>query len=146
MKTLVQNRRARFDYRIENELVAGIELTGSETKSLKGSQGSLAGSHVAIRGGEAFLVHLHISPYAKGGPAALSADPERDRKLLLNRREIEAMDGKQKGSVIVPLEIVQTPHGYVKVRIGIGFGKKQYDKRETIKKRDIQKQIRQEQS
>lgn len=144
MKTLVQNRRARFDYRIDDELVAGIELTGSETKSLKNSQGSLNGAHVAIRNGEAFLVHLHISPYAKGGPAAKSADPERIRKLLLNRNEIEAMNGKQKGSIIVPLEIVQTPRGFVKVRIGIGFGKKQYDKRETLKRRDVEKQIRQE--
>jgi SsrA-binding protein len=143
MKILVQNRRARFDYSIEDELVAGIELSGAEVKSLKNSQGSLAGAHISIRGGEAFLVHLHVSPYAKaGGANTASSDPERDRKLLLNRRELNSLIGKEKGAVIIPIEVLQTGRGLVKVKIGIGHGKKKYDKRETIKKRDIDKQIR----
>jgi SsrA-binding protein len=143
MKILVQNRRARFDYSIEDELIAGIELSGAEVKSLKSSQGSLAGAHISIRGGEAFLVHLHVSPYAKaGGANATKTDPERDRKLLLNRSELDSLIGKEKGSVIIPIEVLQTGRGLVKVKIGVGHGKKKYDKRETIKKRDIDKQIR----
>ena len=143
MKTLVQNRRARFDYLIEDEVIAGIQLSGAEVKSLKNSQGSLAGAHISIRGGEAFLVHLHISPYAKaGGASAAANDPERDRKLLLNRSELDSLIGKEKGSVIIPIEVLQTGRGLIKIKIGIGHGKKKYDKREAIKKRDIDKQIR----
>lgn len=143
MKTLVKNRRAFFDFAIESELFAGIQLTGAEVKSLKNSQGSLAGAHVSLRNGEAFLVHLHISPYGKaGGPNADKSDPERDRKLLLNRKEIDALIGKEKGSVVIPIEIVQTGRGLIKAKIGVGYGKKKYDKRAAIKKRDIDKQIR----
>ena len=144
MKTLVQNRKAFFDYNLKEEMFAGIQLDGAEVKSIKSSQASLNGAYVSIRGGEAFLAHMHVSPYAKSGKSDDEASAERERKLLLNRKEINALIGKEKGSVIIPVAILETPRGLIKVKIGLGYGKKKYDKRETIKKRDIDKQIRRE--
>lgn len=141
MKVLVNNRKAFFDYAFSDELNAGLVLNGAEAKSLKQGQASLKGSYISIRGGEAYLVKAHISPY-KYSPESAKSNPERDRKLLLKKKELSGLLGKEKGTVIVPLEILQTPRGLVKIKIGIGRSKKKFDKRETIKKRDIERRIR----
>ena len=140
MKVLISNRKAYFDYTFTDEIVAGISLTGAEVKSLKNASASLKGSYVSIQDEEAFLVHTHITPYAYAGNK--SYDPERKRKLLLTKKEINSLIGKEKGVVIIPLEIVETGKGLIKLKIGIGYGKKKYDKRESIKKRDVERRIR----
>jgi SsrA-binding protein len=143
MKTLVNNRKAYFDFAISDELFAGLVLTGGEVKSLKAGQASLKGAYVSIRNSEAYLIKAHITPYKYAGTAAgtKGIDPDRDRKLLLNRREIDALIGKEKGSVLMPLEIVEAGKGRVKLKIGVGKGKKKYDKRESIKKRETSRRI-----
>ncbi len=141
MKVLVDNRKAYFNYSISDELTAGLVLSGAEVKSLKNGQASLKGAYVSMRGEEAFLTHAHISPYAKAGDSK-GFNPERDRKLLLNKREIQSMIGKEKGVVIMPLQILEGGRGLIKLKIGIGRGKKKYDKRETIKKREAERRIR----
>ena len=141
MKNLVKNRKAYFDFAIEQEIFAGLVLSGSEVKSLKNGQGSLNGAYVTIRNEEPFLVHAHISPYKYDG-ANKGYNPERERKLLMNKSEIRSLVGKEKGTIIVALEIVEAGHGRVKLKIGVGHGKKKYDKRESIKKREVDRRIR----
>lgn len=140
-KILVSNKRARFDYSFGDELTAGLVLSGAEAKSLKKGQASLAGAYISIRAQEPFLVHAHISAYKYAGERK-SYNPERDRKLLLNKSEINSLIGKEKGLVIIPIEIFEDSRGLVKIKIGIGRAKKKYDKREAIKSRDIKKRIR----
>lgn len=142
MKNLVSNKKAHFEFNIQEELVAGLVLSGAETKALKSGQASLAGAYVTLRGGEAYLTHAHITPYKYSGDK--THDPERDRKLLLTKKEISSLVGKEKGLHLIPIEIFQTGRGLVKLKIGLGFSKKKFDKRETIKKRDIEKRVRAE--
>jgi SsrA-binding protein len=139
MAVLVSNRKALFDFAISDELTAGLVLSGGEVKSIKAGQASLKGAYVSIRGEQAYLVKAHVSPYKYA--TNQKYDPDRDRKLLLNKREINSLIGKEKGVVIIPLEIFAT-RGLVKLKIGIGRGKKKYDKRETIKRRDVDRRIR----
>lgn len=141
MKSLVHNREARFDYAIEHVLEAGIVLFGHEVKSLRRGDASLKGAHVTIHGSEVFLVNAHISPYKYAGDIP-GYDSTRSRKLLLNHSEISHLIGKYKeqGKAVIPLEIY-TKRSYVKVKLGIGRGKKKYDKREAIKKREDQRKI-----
>lgn len=141
MKSLINNKRAYFDFAITDQIFAGIVLSGPEVKSLKSGQGSLNGAYVSIRNEQPFLVHSHISPYKYDGQNK-NYNPDRERKLLLNKREIASLTGKEKGTIIVPLEIVEAARGLIKLKIGIGKGKKQYDKRESIKKRDVERRIR----
>lgn len=141
MKSLVKNRKAHFDFAINEEIFAGIVLSGNEVKSLKAGQASLNGAYVSIRHEQAYLVHAHITHYKYAGEAK-GYDPERERKLLLNKKEIRSLAGGENGAIIVPLEIVQTDRGLIKVKIGVGRGKKKYDKRESIKKREAQRRIR----
>ena len=136
----MRNKRAFFDYTIGDQLSAGLVLSGAEVKSLKNGQGSLKGSYVSIRNGQAYLVKAHISAYKYA--AQKSYDPEHDRKLLLNKKEINSLIGKEKGLQIIPIEIIEVSRGLIKLRIGLGKSKKKYDKRETIKKRDIERRIR----
>lgn len=140
--SLIENRKARFHYEILNTLEAGVELLGSEVKSLKGGQGSLEGSHVTIRGNEAYLVGVTIPPYQPGNTPK-EYDPIRNRKLLLTKKEIAELSGieKQKGLTIVPLSVYNKGRN-VKIQIGVARGKKQFDKRETIKKRDADRETR----
>lgn len=139
--SLIQNKKAYFNYEILEKFEAGIELLGFEVKSLKNSQGSLDGAHVVIRGGEAFLTNMNISPYQpKNTPKEY--DPLRSRRLLLTKKEIEKLgeSESQKGLTIVPLSVYN--HGRkLKVEIAIVRGKKKFDKRETIKKRDTDREI-----
>lgn len=135
MTTVAVNRKANFDYFIEERLEAGIQLKGFEVKSVREGKVNLKESYVRIMNGEAFLIHCHISPYSSI-QGHFDVDPVARRKLLLKRPEINRLAGlaSQKGYTIVPLSMY-FKKGLVKVEIGVGKGKKQYDKRETIKRR-----------
>lgn len=136
----IQNRRARFDYELGDGLVVGISLTGAETKSLRRGNGHLRGAYVQIKDGEIWLFNATIT-----GDSSIrisDQDQTRSRKLLAKRREIEALQAaKQQGRTIVPLEML-TRGRYVKVRIAAGRGKKKYDKRQALKRRDQERSIR----
>ncbi|HEX3081637.1 MAG TPA: SsrA-binding protein SmpB, partial [Candidatus Saccharimonadia bacterium] len=135
MKLLAKNRRASFDYEITEHLVAGLVLSGDEVKSLRAGHGSLKGSFIALRENEAYVNNAHITPYAKASnPKDL--DPTRARKLLLHRRQIDQLIAhKQAGLSVVPTALLLDGK-LVKLEIGVGRGKKRYDKREAIKRRD----------
>lgn len=134
MKLLAKNRRAFFDYQISDKLVAGLVLSGAEVKSAKLGQISLKGSFVAIRGGEAWLNNMYVTPYNMAGNRS-QLDPTRPRKLLVHRRQLAELIGqKQAGYQIVPLALLEE-RGLVKLEIGLGRSKKRYDKREDIKRR-----------
>lgn len=139
MKVLVVNRRARFEYELLERFVAGIELTGSEVKSVRDGRVSLVDGHVAIQGGEAYLVGVHIAPYENAGYA--SHDPLRKRRLLLHRRELHKLVGKvtEKGLTLVPL-VIGVEGNWIKVEIALAKGKKLHDKRETLKQRTIDRE------
>ncbi|MEK7545661.1 MAG: SsrA-binding protein SmpB [Patescibacteria group bacterium] len=139
---LATNDRARYDYEILDKLEAGLVLTGHETKSAKTGHMKLKGSHVAFTRGAALLVGAHIARYPKAGPLP-DYDPDRSRKLLLHKRELERLRGKREehGLTIVPLRAYMKA-GRIKIEIAVARGKKQYEKRETIKKRDIDRQVR----
>jgi len=130
----ITNRRARHDYELGDSLVAGIELSGAETKALRMGHGQLRGAYVTVKGDELMLINATISP--SSGIPIEESDQTRARKLLAKRKEIDALiAAKQQGQTIVPLEIL-TGGRYIKVRISVGRGKKLYDKRQTLKKRD----------
>ena len=139
MASYTENRKARFNYEILEKYEAGIELLGTEVKSVRNSQISLEGAFVIVRGGEAFLINANIPPFQpKNAPK--DYDPLRNRKLLLTKKEIRFLIGKQKekGFSIIPLEIY-LKNSFIKIKIGIGRGKKKYDKREALKKRDFER-------
>ncbi len=140
MKIVAQNRKAFHDYAIEETTEAGIVLTGTEVKSLREGKANLKDSYVIIKGTEVLLLNCHISPYTHGN--IMNHDPLRTRKLLLHRKEIERLQGKaaQKGYSLIPLKIYFSgPRA--KVEIGLARGKRQYEKRETIKKREADREI-----
>jgi SsrA-binding protein len=140
MKVLAKNRRATFDYDLSQRLIAGLVLTGTETKSIKSGSVSLKGSFVVLRNNEAFLTGAHVTPYA---PAAgqVQSDPTRTRKLLLHERELaQLVAHKQAGLSVVPTTLL-LDRNLVKLEIGIGRGKKRYDKRADIKRRDTERDI-----
>jgi len=142
MEALAENRRARFDYEISKTYEAGIELRGHEVKSAKGGHFQIAGSRVLIRGGEAWLVNSHIPPYQpKNMPIGYEED--RARRLLLTKNEIKELTGslQEKGQVLVPLT-VRVKHNFIKLELGLGRGRKKSDKREVIKKRSHQREMR----
>lgn len=140
MKVVAQNRKAYHDYSIEETAEAGIQLLGTEVKSLRDGKANLKDSYVLIKDSEVFLFNCHISPYSHGN--IMNHDPLRTRKLLLHRKEIERIKGKaqQKGYTLVPLKIYfKGP--FAKVEIGLAKGKKVYEKRETIKEREAKRDI-----
>lgn len=145
-KTITDNRRARFQYEILETFEAGIELQGTEVKSIRSGRANLQDSFVLIRGGEAWLMNMHVSPYETAS-RTFNHDPTRRRKLLLHRKEINRLTGlvEQKGLTIVPLKLVLR-RGWVKAQVAVARGKKLYDKRETIKdrqqKRDAQRELK----
>ncbi len=137
--TVATNRRARHDYHIEESYEAGVALTGSEIKSVRAGRVNLRGSYARVFNEEVFLYDMHISPYEQSG-TYYNHEPTRRRKLLLHKREIKRLLGlvQQKGLTLVPLRVYF--HGrYAKVEIGVARGKKTYDKREDIAKRDAQR-------
>ena len=142
MVSMIKNRKASFKYDIQEKITAGIELLGYEVKALRNGQGSLEGSHITVRGNEAYLIGAHISPYQpKNTPKEY--DPDRNRRLLLTKEEIEKMEGieRRKGLTIVPLSVYNAGR-WIKIEIGVARGKKKFNKRETIKKRDTEREIR----
>lgn len=144
MPNLIENRKAKFEYEIMEKFEAGLQLFGFEVKSLRNKRGSLKGSFVKILGNEPYLVNAHIPPYQpKNTP--VSYDPYRSRKLLLTEKEIKELIGKEKtrGLTIVPISVYNKGR-VIKVLIAVVRGKKKHDKREIIKKRDIEREIRRE--
>jgi len=141
---LISNKKAHFNYEILDTYASGIELFGYEVKSVKAGQGSLEGSHVTVRGGEAYIVGMFIPPYQPANTPK-EYDPYRLRKLLLNKKEIEEL-GKietKKTLTIVPIS-VYNKGSKVKVDIATAKGKKKFDKRETLKKRDTERDVARE--
>lgn len=135
----IRNKKAFFDYEILDRVIAGISLLGPEVKSLRAARGSLVGAFISIRDGEAFIKNFHIPKWEFSQE---SIDPLRDRKLLLKKREILRLQKKldEQGFTVVPLSVF-FKNGYAKAEIALGKGKKQYDKRATIKKRDEDRRI-----
>ena len=138
----INNRKARFDYNIEDEIECGIELKGTEVKSIRNGSVNLKDSYAIIKNGEAYLLNAHISPYEEGN--IFNHDEVRTRKLLLHKSEILKLYDKIRieGYTLVPLKMYFVKNK-VKVLIGIAKGKKMYDKRESIKKRDMERELRQ---
>jgi SsrA-binding protein len=142
MANYAENRKARFDYEILEKYEAGIELLGTEVKSVRGGVMSLEGAFVIIRGGEAFLINANIPPYqVKNTPS--DYDPLRNRKILLTKKEIAELagSGKNKSLTIVPMSVYNKGRK-VKMNVALVKGKKKFDKRETIKRRDTDREIR----
>jgi len=139
-RVAAQNRKARYNYFIDETIEAGVMLTGTEVKSLREGRANIGDAYASVQGGELFLVNAHISEYSGGN--RLNHEPLRPRKLLLRKREIERLTAaiQRKGVTLVPLEIYFNPRGIAKVRLGIARGKRQYDKRATTKERDWQRQ------
>jgi len=136
----IQNRRARFDYELGDALVVGLELTGAEVKSLRLGHGNLRGAYVTVKDNELYLLNGTIN--GTNGVAIAESDQTRTRRLLAKRREIDALiEAKKQGRTIVPLELL-TGARYIKLRIAVGKGKRNYDKRQVLKKRDEDRQAR----
>jgi SsrA-binding protein len=145
-RTISRNRVAHHDYEIMDTYEAGIELTGTEVKSLRERASQITDSFCIIRSREVWLVGMHIHPYSNGG--VWNVDPDRRRRLLLHRRQIDSLDARlrTKGLALVPLELYFDEHNRVKVLIGVGRGKKAYDKRADMARkqqdRDIQRALK----
>lgn len=142
--SLIYNKKINVDYEILETFEAGIELLGQEVKSLRGNQGSLLGAHITVRGGEVFLIACNIPPYqVKNTP--VDYDPKRNRRLLLSKKEIGQLASleSKKGLTIVPISMYNKGKK-IKVQIAVVRGKKKFDKREDIKKRDTDRDIRRE--
>jgi len=139
VKTVAQNRRARFEYFIEETFEAGIALSGTEVKSLRFGEGSIAEAYADVRGGEAWLVNASIPEFSNGN--RFNHEPKRPRKLLLHQREIEKLLGavERKGMTMVPLSIYFNARGRAKVELALARGKQTHDKRQTVKDRDWQR-------
>ncbi len=141
MKIIAQNKKARFEYFIEETYEAGISLKGTEVKSIRQGQVNIKEAYAEIKDGEVFITGMHISPYEMGN--IHNVDPLRVRKLLLHKREIAKLIGltTQKGYALIPLNIYITDKGYIKIELAVGKGKKLYDKRQSMAKKDAQRTI-----
>ncbi|WP_125544409.1 SsrA-binding protein SmpB [Levilactobacillus lindianensis] len=137
---LAQNRKARHDYRVTETVEAGLVLTGTEIKSVRERRINLQDGFAQIRNGEAWLMNIHISEYVQGN--RFNHDPLRNRKLLLHKKQIHRLGlaAQNKGVTLIPLK-VYLKHGFAKVLLGVAEGKREYDKRETIKRREQDRQI-----
>jgi SsrA-binding protein len=140
MKILAKNSRAFYDYDIKENFDAGLILSGAEVKSVKGGNVSLTGSYVNVSPAAVSLINCHIGPYKFASQPGYN--PTQTRKLLLKRLEINKLIGKEKGLVIIPLEIFQGRRNLLKIKLGLAKARKKTDKREYIKKREAQKEIR----
>jgi len=144
MRVIATNKKAYFNYEILERLEAGISLMGSEVKSIREGRISLKESHAEIKGGEVYLLNCHISHYEAAN--RFNHEPLRERKLLLHRQEIKRLTGKtrEKGLTLVPTKILINDKGKVKVEISLARGKKAYQKREVIRERDREREMRSE--
>lgn len=141
MATFAKNKKAYFNYEIKDTYEAGLNLAGSEVKSIKNGKASLKGAYVIPQENDLYLINAHIPPYQPMN-TSLDYDPERERKLLLHRKQINHLIGKakQKNLTLVPL-MLYTKNSYIKLKVGVGKGKKKYEKKEKIKKREIKRKI-----
>lgn len=137
----IKNKRATFEYEIIEKYIAGMQLTGTEIKSVRMSKASIGEAYCAFRKGELWLRNAHIAEYTKG--THYNHEPTRPRKLLLSKRELNKLEKKvkEKGFTIVPLALFISDRGFAKLEIALARGKKIHDKRETIKKRDLEREI-----
>ena len=144
MATYIDNRKAHFNYNIEETFEAGIELSGFEVKAIKAGLGSLVAAFCIVRGGEAYIINMHIPPYQPHNTDP-GYNPDRNRRLLLSKKEIKKLAEKDdiKGLTLIPISLYSKGR-YIKVSIAVARGKKVFDKRETIKKRDVDREIRRE--
>jgi SsrA-binding protein len=135
-KIVAENRRARYEYFVEERFEAGIELKGTEVKALRTGEGSIAESYATVDGDEVFLINSHIPQYGSGG--YVNHEPRRRRRLLMRAREIAKLQGAitRQGLTVVPLSIYFNSRGRAKIELALARGKKAHDKRETIKERD----------
>lgn len=140
-KLIASNKKAYHDYFVDETFEAGIALTGTEVKSLRENRANLRDSFASVKKGEVWLHGVHISPYSHGNRS--NVDPDRPRKLLLHRQEIRYLLGKTKerGYTLVPLKLYLSPGNLVKVELGLARGKKLYDKRESIARRDQDREV-----
>ncbi|HRP54599.1 SsrA-binding protein SmpB [Agriterribacter sp.] len=138
----IRNRSAYYEYHIDDKYVAGLVLTGTEVKSLREGRASFNDSYCYFHKGELWIKSLHIAEYSHG--TYHNHEPLRERKLLLNKKELKKLESKlkEKGYTIVPLSIFFSDKGLAKIEIGLGKGKKMHDKRETIKARDSEREIK----
>lgn len=141
MKIIAQNKKARFEYSIEETYEAGISLTGTEVKSIRQGKVNIKEAYAEIRDAEVFITGMNISPYEMG--SIYNVDPLRDRKLLLHKREIQKLIGltTQKGYTLVPLKIYINDQGKIKIELAVAKGKKLYDKRQDMAKKDAKRTI-----
>jgi len=141
-RAIVTNRKARYEYEVVETWEAGLVLTGTEVKALRGGNANLVDAYALLKGGEVWLLGMHISPYEHGSHS--NHDPIRTRKLLLQKRQILKLKGHvaEKGLALIPLA-VYFKGPYAKVELALARGKKHYDKRETIKRRDAQRDLQQ---
>jgi len=139
-KVIAENRRARFDYFLEDTFEAGLQLTGSEVKSLRNGKANIAESYAAVEGDQIMLVNADIPTYAQAGPY-FNHEPRRHRKLLLKRREIDKLIGavRRDGRTIIPTKLYWNDRGLAKLEVALAKGKKLHDKRETAAQRDWQR-------
>jgi len=148
-RLIANNKKAYHDYFVDETFECGIELTGTEVKSLREARASLRESYATVRRGEVWLLGVHVAPYTHGNRS--NVDPDRPRKLLLHKKEIRYLIGKTKerGNTLVPLRMYFTPSNLVKVELGLVRGKKLYDKRADIaakdQKRDVERALRERQ-
>ena len=142
MTTFIDNRKAHFNYEIQEKFEAGIELLGFEVKAIKSGMGNLTGAFCVVRGGEGFIVNMHIPPYQVNNTPE-GYDPARSRRLLLSKKEIQILADadKAKGLTLLPMAMYSKGRR-IKVEVAIAKGKKLHDKRESIKKRDTEREIR----
>jgi SsrA-binding protein len=143
-RTVAVNKHVSHDYEILERFEAGMALQGSEVKSIRDGRISLKESYAEVKNGEVFLVKCHVSPYEAAN--IFNHEPVRDRKLLLHRREIKRLDGKirERGLTLVPVRVLITDRGKIKLELALVRGKREYEKREAIKKRDTDREMRAE--
>lgn len=140
-KINIENRRARFDYQFLENYTAGIVLQGTEIKSIREGKAGLSDSYCYFKGGELYIRNLHISEYSEA--SFKNHEPLRERKLLLSKQELKKLEGKLKdqGLTIIPVKLFISDKGYAKVDIALAKGKKEFDKRQDIKKKDAEREI-----
>lgn len=140
-KGMVSNRRAYHEYFVEDRLECGIELKGTEVKSIRQGKASLKEAWVGVVRGELIIQNMHISPYERG--SYFNGDPTRDRRLLAHKREIIKLQAavKQDGMTLIPLRLYQADNGLIKVELGVCKGKKNYDKRQSLKEKDAKREM-----
>lgn len=137
----IENRRAKFDFQFIEKLIAGMVLTGTEIKSIREGKAALVDSYCYFRNNELYIKNMHISEYSEG--THYNHEPNRERKLLLNKLELNKLQKKMKdqGLTIVPVRLFISESGYAKLEIALAKGKKEFDKREAIKERDVKKEL-----